>query len=107
MHQLEDKKQSVGLHCRQIFAIRDYDFRNANFTCAAERLVQKRVCFFAALLRFEEIRLVEKFWIHLVHIAENGDIDRVGGFYTHPFEIFIALKNVAALLLLEGFYELI
>ena len=90
MHQLENEKQSVRLHRRQILAICDYDFGNADLTRSAQRLVQKRVRFFATFLWLEEVRLVEKFRIHQLKIDEVGNVDRVGRFDPYLFEIFVA-----------------
>ena len=107
MHQLEDEKQSVRLHRRQILAIGDYDFRNADLTRCAQCLVQECVRFFAALLRFEEIRLVEKLWINALKVHEVRDVDRVCGFDPYFFEIIVAQNNVASALVLKTFYDLI
>ena len=65
MHQLENQKKAVGFHRSEMFAIADDHLGNADLARAGERLMQKRVGFFAAFLRLEEIRFVEEFRIDL------------------------------------------
>src|SRR5438477_6891324 len=107
MHQLENEKQSVRLHRRQVLPICDHDFCNAYLARSAQRLVQERVRFFAAFLRFEEIRLVEEFRIHPLKVDKVRDVDRVRGFDPHFFEILVAQDHIAPALVLETFYNLI
>src|SRR5260370_13326675 len=107
MHQLKDEKHSVRFHRCQILAICDYDFCNAYLARAAQRGVQGPVGSFAGLLRFEEIRLVEEFRIHLVQVDEVRDVDRVRGFDPHFFEVLVAQDHIASALVLETFYDLI
>ena len=69
--------------------------------------MQERVRFFAAFLRFEEIRLVEEFRIHPLKVDKVRDVDRVRGFDPHFFEILVAQDHIAPALVLETFYNLI
>ena len=69
--------------------------------------MQECISFLTALPRFEEIRLVEKLRIHLVDIDKVGDIDRMSRFDPHLFKIFVAHNNIATLLVLVAFHDLI
>src|SRR5947209_1062120 len=107
MHQLQDEEQPIRFHRGEIFTICDYNFCDPDFSNSAQGLVQKGISFFAAFLWLKKIRLVKKLWIDLLKVYEIGDIDGVGGFDPHLFEVFVTQNDVAAFFVFESFYDLI
>ena len=69
--------------------------------------MQDCVGFLPALLRFKEIRLVEKLWIDLLQIDEIGDVDRMRGFDSHLFEVLILHNDIMTALEFEALYDLV
>ena len=90
-----------------MFAIADHNLGNTNLAGAAERFVQDCVSFFPALLRFKEIRLIEKLWIDLLQIDKIGDVDRMRGFDSHLLEVLILHDDIMTALEFEALYDLV
>src|SRR2546421_10514608 len=95
MHELENKKQAIGLDRGQVFTIADHDLGHADLASTTQGLVQQSISFLATFLRFQKVRLVEELWIDLLQLHEVGDIDGMGGFNPYLFKIFVFQNDVA------------
>src|SRR5437899_4906562 len=90
-----------------MLAVTDHDLGNTDLAGPTQRLVQNCVSFFPTLLRFEEIRPVEKLRIDLFQIHEIGDVDRMRGLDPHLLKVLILYNNITDALIFKPLHDLL